>query len=63
MITSTKCVICGEALASQREKDLGICFLCRRYGLLNGVWPKENTPSLPVNCVLPQLELERAFFR
>ncbi len=49
MITSTKCVICGEALASQREKDLGICFSCRRYGLLNGVWPKENTPSLSVN--------------
>jgi hypothetical protein len=45
MRSSTNCIICGETLASQREKDRRICFECRRYGLLNGFWPKKNTVS------------------
>jgi hypothetical protein len=48
MLTSAKCVICGGDLASQKERDLRICFVCRRYGLLISVWPKEITPSLSV---------------
>ena len=46
MRKSTKCVICGETLASSREKDLRICFACRRYGSLNGFWPKQTKPSI-----------------
>jgi hypothetical protein len=46
MRSSTKCVICGETLASQREKDLRICFSCRRYGLLNGLRPSKTIPSI-----------------
>jgi hypothetical protein len=46
MRISIACIICGGSLASQREKDLQICFACRRYGLLNGFWPKKNLPSI-----------------
>jgi hypothetical protein len=46
MRSSPNCVICGDTLSSQREKDLRICLSCRRYGLVNGFWPKKNTPSI-----------------
>jgi hypothetical protein len=46
MRSQTNCIICGEPLASQREKYLQICFECRRYGLLNGIWPRKNTISV-----------------
>ena len=47
MRSSTNCIICGGPLASQSEKDRGICFECRRYGLLNGSWPRKNAVSVP----------------
>ena len=46
MRSSTKCIICNKTVASQTEKDLRLCFACRRYGLRNGFWPKKNTPSV-----------------
>jgi len=48
MRSSTNCVVCGDPLASQREKDLRICFVCRRYGLLHG-----EVESVSADSIVP----------
>lgn len=47
MGSSMNCIICGELLVSQKEKDRCIYSACRHYGLLNGIWPQKNTASVP----------------
>jgi hypothetical protein len=37
---SSRCLICDAKLQSEKEQKIRICFECRRYGLLNGYWPK-----------------------
>jgi hypothetical protein len=42
-----RCGVCDSALQTEKEKSLGICFECRRYGLLHGSWPQSKTAISP----------------
>ena len=37
------CNVCGAVLRSEREQHIHICIECRRYGLLNGCWPVQES--------------------
>jgi hypothetical protein len=34
------CPHCGCELETDREKNVGVCYVCRRHGLLTGHWPE-----------------------
>jgi len=34
------CPHCRQELKTDREESIGVCFNCRRYGLLHGKWPE-----------------------
>jgi hypothetical protein len=41
------CPICDSALQTEKEKSMGVCFECRRYGLIYGCWPENKTSLSP----------------
>jgi hypothetical protein len=43
---STRCIVCGVQLESEKERNMHICFECRTYGLLNGCWPVRECISV-----------------
>ena len=40
------CPHCQQSLASEREQYINCCYVCRRYGLLLGVWPEKRGAML-----------------
>jgi hypothetical protein len=48
-----RCLVCDEKLQSEREKSIHVCYECRRYGLLNGSWPKRNKIHISSAASLP----------
>lgn len=37
------CRHCKSELESEREKYIGCCYACRRYALLRGHWPEQDS--------------------
>jgi hypothetical protein len=48
---SIPCSHCGATQLSEREKEIRMCFQCRRYGLLHGHWPEPNKMSVASSSV------------
>jgi len=42
---SDRCHNCGGELQRDKEKEMEICLECRRYGLLDGCWPKHDAQN------------------
>jgi hypothetical protein len=42
------CPHCEKPLQDDREVEMRVCFVCRRFGLLLGVWPSELYKDPPI---------------
>jgi DNA-directed RNA polymerase subunit RPC12/RpoP len=54
--TSSRCRNCGAALQSENEKEINVCFDCRRFGLIHGRRPDASFKSAtlePVTTAAP----------
>jgi DNA-directed RNA polymerase subunit RPC12/RpoP len=48
---SSRCRNCGAALQSEKEKEINVCFDCRRFGLIYGRWPEASVRSASLEPV------------
>ena len=49
------CPHCKRPLDSEREQFIHCCFVCRRYGLLLGIWPDKKGEEMTLQFTNEQI--------